>query len=321
MQDLVESCISHLGSLQGKIVLDVGCNDGSLLNAFRAKGAITLGVEPTDAYVEASGRGHNIINEFFTPSIAERLAANFGTPDIITFTNVFAHIENLPGLVDALRVVSGLETTIVIENHYLGSILDKGQFDTFYHEHPRTYSLKSFSYIARQLGLRITEFTFPERYGGNIRVFMGRGNGIEETRVDLALRGKISGESSFGERLIRLNADIFEWRLNKRRQIDELVRLHGPLPAKSFPGRAAILITLLGLSEREISACYEKHGSMKIGHYLPGTKIQIRSDEEIPLEAPVIINFAWHISEEIRIYLRTLGFRGETYNIFSPDEL
>jgi hypothetical protein len=321
MHDLVESCIAHLGSLKGKLVLDVGCNDGSLLNAFRAKGAITLGVEPTGAYADASSSGHNIVNDFFTPSTAASLAANFGKPDIITFTNVFAHIENLPELVDALRVVSSSETTLVIENHYLGSILDKGQFDTFYHEHPRTYSLNSFRYIARQLGLRITEFTFPERYGGNIRVFMGRGNGIEENLVDLAIREKISREVSFGERLVSLHAAIAEWRLKKRRLIDELVSLHGPLPSKSFPGRAAILITLLGLSEREISACYEKPGSMKIGYCIPGTTVQICSDEEIPLEAPVLINFAWHISDEIRSYLRSLGFRGEIHNIFSPDEL
>ena len=49
--------------------------------------------------------------------------------------------------------------------------LRKSQFDTFYHEHPRTYSFSSFDYISKSLGLKITNVKFPKRYGGNIRVF------------------------------------------------------------------------------------------------------------------------------------------------------
>ena len=61
---------------------------------------------------------------------------------------------------------------IIIENHYLGEVIKKTQFDTFYHEHPRTYSLSSFMKIADNLKMNITKFEFPKRYGGNIRVFI-----------------------------------------------------------------------------------------------------------------------------------------------------
>ena len=64
--------------------------------------------------------------------------------DIITFTNVFAHIENLGELISNIRKLINKDTILVIENHYLGSIIEKKQFDTFYHEHPRTYSFTSF---------------------------------------------------------------------------------------------------------------------------------------------------------------------------------
>ena len=62
----------------------------------------------------------------------------------------------------------------MIENHYLGDILKKHQFDTFYHEHPRTYSLKSFEVIAQSIDKKLLDVEFPQRYGGNIRVFIGR---------------------------------------------------------------------------------------------------------------------------------------------------
>jgi SAM-dependent methyltransferase len=321
MRELVESCEAELGTLQGKLVLDVGCNDGSLLSAFGDKGARTIGVEPTDAYMDAKANGHDVENAFFTRECAEKIIADHGYPDIVTFTNVFAHIENLPQLVDALRVVLGAKTTLVIENHYLGSVLDKGQFDTFYHEHPRTYSLNSFIFIARLLNRKIIRFAFPARYGGNIRVFIASKESASSQEIDVALEQHIQNETDFGERLKDMERRVTDWSVKKRSEILELVKVHGPLPAKSFPGRAAILIKLLGLGESEIQSVYEKPGSMKIGHFVPGTRIQIRSDDEFSLHFPVVLNLAWHISDEITYYLRERGFTGKVVNIYSPTEL
>ena len=104
-------------------------------------------------------------------------------------------------------------------------------------------------------------------------------------------------------------------------QIQELVSQHGKIKAKAFPGRAAILVKLLGLNEQTISAVYEKPGSLKIGHYLPGTRIPIRSDEELfnsPETSAPILNLAWHIPGEIKSYLKANGYRGEVVDILEP---
>lgn len=321
MRELVESCEAELGTLQGKLVLDVGCNDGSLLSIFKAKGARTIGVEPTGACIDARAAGHNVVNAFFTTETAEHLIAEHGYPDVVTFTNVFAHIENLPLLLAALRVVLSAHTTLVIENHYLGSVLEKCQFDTFYHEHPRTYSLKSFVHIASQLDRRIVSFAFPERYGGNVRVFIASAEAALYPEIAVELDQHISSETDFGERLKEMELRVHEWSEKKRSAILALVKEHGRLPAKSFPGRAAILIKLLGVTEREIHAVYEKPGSMKIGHFVPGTRIPILSDDEMSLMSPVILNLAWHISDEITSYLRLRHYKGKILNIYSPSEL
>jgi hypothetical protein len=102
------------------------------------------------------------------------------------------------------------------------------------------------------------------------------------------------------------------------------VARHGPVSGKAFPGRAAILVKLLGLDASSVAAVYEKPGSMKIGHYLPGTRIPIRSDDELLAlkpQPPVLINFAWHISGEIESYLCKAGYRGEIVDILDPREL
>ena len=322
MAELVESCAQKFGDLAGKKVLDIGCNDGSLLAFFRQRGAITLGIEPTDACCDAQEKGHITFNTFLSQDNARAVAAAHGKPDFITFTNVFAHIEDLHEVVASLRQLIAPYTVIVIENHYLGAVLEGNQFDTFYHEHPRSYSYTSFVHIARSLGVQMLKVEFPSRYGGNIRVFLGDaadGGGREAAdTAELAVR-----ESHLCQQFASLRKNVEYWREGKGRFLDAQIRQYGRLRAKAFPGRAAILIKLLGLNEESISAVYEKSGSLKVGHYVPGTRIPIRSDDDLfdlPDKTLPLLNLAWHIPREIRGYLTEHGYTGPVIDILSAED-
>ena len=80
----------------------------------------------------------------------------------MTFTNVFAHIPNFQELIKKFKLLIPNINYLVIENHYLGSIIKTDQFDTFYQEHPRTYSVKSFQTISKLLGINIKKIEFPK---------------------------------------------------------------------------------------------------------------------------------------------------------------
>ena len=125
MENLVKDCKQTFGSLKSKVVLDIGCNDGSLLDIFSRNEAITLGVEPTDASKEAQRKGHKVFNGYMNEQIVKKIKKKYSKIDIITFTNVFAHIENLKKLTTNLKKIISNKTLVVIENHYLGSILKK----------------------------------------------------------------------------------------------------------------------------------------------------------------------------------------------------
>lgn len=322
MSGLVDSCVSRFGSLAGKMVLDIGCNDGSLLDFFQEQGAVTIGIEPTDAYLDAEKKGHIAFNQFLSEDIADVIVSSYGKPDFITFTNVFAHIENLPEALTALKKLSSPQSMIVIENHYLGAVLDGNQFDTFYHEHPRTYSYTSFKHIARSLETQLLDVEFPSRYGGNIRVFLGEADAINNTgnviKRDFEVR-----EGQFLESFHSLRRNMDIWRKIKGQVLDEQIRQFGMLRAKAFPGRAAILVKLLGLDEKNIPAVYEKPGSLKIGHYLPGTRIPICSDDELFARSDKnlpLLNLAWHIPDEIRRYMSEHGYAGPIIDILDIED-
>jgi SAM-dependent methyltransferase len=316
MRQLVEAVEQTLGTLKGRKVLDIGCNDGSLLSIFQEKGAETFGIEPTGAAEDAKQHGHKVLNDFFSESVAQDFVKQYGRPDVISFTNVFAHIEDLHAVIRALKILAHAQTMIVVENHYFGAVLEKRQFDTFYHEHPRTYSYTSFAHIADSLGMKIKKVEFPKRYGGNIRVFMANSaTGTHDRFEEMS-----QAEKTFGSRLMRLGEEIETWKQNKRAVLSREVARHGKLVAKAFPGRSAISVKLLGLDESMISAVYEKPASGKIGHYVPGTRIPIKSDAEMPKDADPILNLAWHISAEIGTYLKAQGYNGRIIDILSEED-
>lgn len=323
MKMLVSSCIERFGSLTDKKVLDIGCNDGSLLDYFRQRGAVTIGIEPTGACKDAEEKSHTVFNDYLSKDAARLVVEKHGQPDFITFTNVFAHIEDLHGVLEALKVLMGPQTVLVIENHYMGAVLGGNQFDTFYHEHPRTYSYTSFVHMARSLGIDLLDVEFPSRYGGNIRVFLGPHSLASDGSSSVDRAELEEREGRFFEGFSALRKNMEHWRAAKKRFIAKQVLERGPMLAKAFPGRAAILVKLLGLDESQISAVYEKPGSMKIGHYLPGTRIPIRSDDELlamPDKNQTILNLAWHISGEIRGYLAKHSYNKPVIDILSPDD-
>lgn len=307
MRDLVNECEKRFGSLNGMKVLDIGCNDGSLLDFFSEKGAKVIGVEPTDAALESR---HVTINKFFDTEAVGEVLTKIGKPDLITFTNVFAHIDNLELLLENLVSLIGPTTKIVIENHYLGAVLKYGQFDTFYHEHPRTYSAKSFKFIAEKLGLNVLDVEFVSRYGGNIRAYLGASEGAQH----------IAPEMDFESGFHIMASSLRKWLPETRKHLQNLAASNGPLPAKAFPGRASILINALELNVETIATVYEITGSQKVGNFVPGTRIPILPEKllfDLTPQPKLIVNLAWHIPAEVQANLDRNGYTGEVLNLRS----
>ena len=303
MNELAESCIEYTNLNEESVVLDVGCNDGSLLSIFKKKYNVkTIGVDPTDAIDDAINLDLKI-KDYFSSGTVEKINEKFNKVDVITFTNVFAHIEDLKSLLENLRKIISDETLIIIENHYLGSIINQNQFDTFYHEHPRTYSIKSFSFISEQLDTGILDIIFPKRYGGNIRVVMSKK--IVKTKE------KIPVDSFAISDFQKIQTYYESWNLNSKNLIEGLMNSGSQFNGKSLPGRGVMLINSLDISKSFMPKVFEQNFSPKVGNYVPGTDIYVDKDENI--DGDNLIIWSWHVVDEIISYLEKINYKGSIW--------
>ena len=143
LKDMSYSLTRKYDLNQNDLVVDLGSNDGTLLTGFKKNGTKTVGVEPTNIANIANKNNIETIQEFFTSDVADNIKNIHGEASLIIATNMFAHMATLGEVISGIESLLKPDGVFVFENHYLLDVIQGGQFDTIYHEHLRTYSLKS----------------------------------------------------------------------------------------------------------------------------------------------------------------------------------
>ena len=296
----------------GALCVDIGSNDGTLLTGFKRHGCRALGVEPTNiARIARSENDIETIQQFFTKSLARDIVRDYGRARVITMTNVFAHMAPLGEVMRGLVQLLDSDGVFVTESHYLLDVLEKNQFDTVYHEHIRTYSLKSLLRLFSDYGMEVFDVERAERYGGNIRAYVAR-KGLYPVSAAVgelqALEERVGlhtqeAWSQFRRRVLDNRDRFMEFMYQTRRQGRSLI-------GNSCPGRASTLLNFYGVTPDLMPYIGELPTSLKLGLYLPGKHIPVVNNTRIVEEQPdYLILLSWHYMEPIVQRLRSEGVK------------
>lgn len=296
------------------LVLDIGCADGSLLDEFKNLGFKNLfGIEPTDTVKIAKKKKHKTLQSFFNKKSAKIFLQKSKIPKIITTTNVFAHTGMLGEYIEGLLRIMNKDTIFIVENHYLGSIILKNQFDSFYHEHLRTYSLTSLKKLLKIYGINLIDAYVTTRYGGNIQAHFSINKNIKPSKnvqfiLDQEKKSNLNDLNlykSFKKNISSNKKKLYDF-LNKNRNKN--------IVGKSFPARASILIHHFDYLKDFISIIGEQSTSKKINHYVAGTNIKIVDSKIFKKDKPdLMLIFAWHMFDKIRDKWMNSGLKKTKY--------
>lgn len=170
-----DDVVSQFSVKPGALALEIGSNDGSLLNFFKAKGLKVLGVDPARRIAEeATARGVPTLPEFFGSKLAESLRKEHGPATIVAANNVFAHADNLADIVQGIHTMLADDGVFIFEVSYLPDIVDRFLFDTVYHEHVSYHSIIPLAKFFEKLGMQLFDVQRISSKGGSIRGFAQR---------------------------------------------------------------------------------------------------------------------------------------------------
>ena len=317
-KELVEYLISMSDSLiqkynlnQNDLVVDLGSNDGTLLSGFKEHGIKIIGVEPTNIAKIANKKNIETVQEFFTLDIAKNIKTKSGEASLILATNMFAHMATIGEVISGIEFLLKPNGVFVFENHYLLDVIHGGQFDTIYHEHLRTYSLKSLIKLFSYYDFTVTDVERGTRYGGNIRVHVTKGKNKNVSKNVESLL-KLEEESGlyeldtyrkFAARVKTAKKDFMNFLFDVKKEGKTIV-------GNSCPGRCVTLLNYYGVDSDLLPYIAEQSTSLKLDMYLPGKQIPIVNNEILIQEQPdYVVLLAWHYATPIMNQLKERGLK------------
>lgn len=170
-----DDVVDRFAPAPGSLAFEIGSNDGSLLRFFKQKGMKVLGVDPARRIAEeATAGGVPTLPDFFTERLAHDIRARHGAAAIVAANNVFAHADDLVGVVRGIRAMLADDGVFVFEVSYLVDIVDRFLFDTVYHEHVSYHSIAPLQRFFARLGMQLFDVERIPSKGGSIRGFAQR---------------------------------------------------------------------------------------------------------------------------------------------------
>lgn len=300
------------------LVVELASNDGYLLQFYREAGVRVLGIDPAPGPVAAAReKGIETIEAFFGRALARDLVALGRRADLVHANNVLAHVADLHGFLDGIRLVLKDEGRAVVEVPYVRDLVEKLAFDTIYHEHLCYFSVTAVDRLVRPHGLFLTRVERVPIHGGSLRLFLTR-----EDRPDATVGAILAEERAIGldryDFLAGFAARVERLRADLRALLRELKGAGKRIAAYGAAAKGTILLNACGLGPELLDWVADKN-PFKQGRWVPGVRLPIVPPARILLDRPdLLLILPWNIAPEVMAQEAAFGRAGGRFVLPVP---
>lgn len=310
---LAERTVKRFKLTRKDLVVELGSNDGALLESFKKRGVKVLGVDPSDVTKIAIKKGIETVTAYFDEALGKTIAKKYGKARVIAALNTFAHVSHLHSVVAGIRELLSDDGVFISENHYVLELVKRLQYDFIYHEHSRYYSLRSLVALFKKDDMEVFDVERIPTHSGSIRVYAAKAGAYP---ISKRLENALKGEKDFGlDRWSTYTAFAKKVADHRKRFGNMLRDLHAEghsIAGLTFPARAVTLLGSCGIGSETIDYITEM-SAIKIGRFAPGSHIKV-VDQKILFgddQPDYGVLLSWHIAKEIIPRFRAKGFRGK----------
>jgi C-methyltransferase C-terminal domain/Putative zinc binding domain/Methyltransferase domain len=318
-----EMITARLGLDTSQQVVELGSNDGYLLQYFLAKGIRALGVEPAKNVARAAiAKGVPTVTEMFGRQTAGRLVAEGLQADLLCGANVLAQVPELNDFVGGMKLLLKPNGVITIEFPHLLRLIAETQFDTIYHEHFSYFSFMTVERIFAAHGLTVFDVEELPTHGGSLRIYACHADGPREPVSDRVTDLRVREESAGLSRLDRYASFAEQVHETKRQLLDFLIsakRKHKNISGYGAPGKGNTLLNYCGIGNDFLDYTVDRN-PYKQGKFLPGTHIAIHAPEKIRETRPdYVLILPWNLRDEVMEQLSYIRSWGGQFVVPIPD--
>ena len=289
-------------------LLEFGSNVGHFLKYSQGQVDRVLGIDPARAIVEmANARGVPTICDYFGPDTARRIVAEHGPANLVAGRHCCAHNADPHALITGARLALAPDGVFLMENAYgLNTILN-GEIGQIYHEHMYYYTAWSVQRLFAENGLELIDLLYADAVHGGSMAFFGAPIGARPVRpivaATIAREKAILTDALFD----LLPGTLGRWRTETRALLDRFRSGGRSVWMYGGSAKAATFINAVGVSEADIAYCADSTPE-KIGRFLPGTGIEIRTEAEAIAARPdYYLVTAWNYRNELIQKVRAGG--------------
>ena len=304
LNEIAKQAISKIKINPNDIVIDIGCNDGTLLQNYKELPIRSVGFDPAKNMVQFSKQtGAAIITEFFS---AEEFIKNYGSEKakIITSIAMFYDLEDPNKFVDDISKILHPDGIWILELSYLPLMLSQNAFDTIVHEHLEYYHLDALEFLLSKFNLKVVDIQLNDINGGSFRVVVQH----KEKSIDnkslqhiTELREKeknlnLSTNQPFNDFIIKINAEKDKLVTFIKTEVSAGKTVH----CYGASTKGNTLLQFYNLDKKLIQFIADKNPD-KWGRKTIGTDISIISEEESHSMNPdYFLILPWHFINEFK---------------------